>query len=91
MRIVFSIIALFISGQVVSQQSHQWAPDGKGYFSVKDNDIRFYSLSGGKDSIFLSAGELTPTGATSPIKIKSWTLSESQDQVLIYTNAKKVW
>jgi dipeptidyl-peptidase-4 len=91
MRIVFSIIALFISGQVVSQQSHQWAPDGKGYFSVKDNDIRYYSLAGGKDSIFLSAGELTPTGTTSPIKVKSWSLSESQDQVLVYTNAKKVW
>ncbi|MCU0385297.1 MAG: S9 family peptidase [Flavihumibacter sp.] len=91
MRIVFSIIALFLSGHVVSQQSPQWSPDGKGYFSVKDNDIRYYSLSGGKDSIFLSAGELTPTGATSPIKIKSWSLSESQDQVLIYTNAKKVW
>lgn len=91
MRIFFPIIALFISGQVISQQSHRWAPDGKGYFSVKDNDIRYYSLSGGKDSIFLSAGELTPTGTTSPIKIKSWSLSESQDQVLLYTNAKKVW
>lgn len=91
MRIFFSILALFISGFVVSQQSYQWAPDGKGYYSIKDDDIRYYSLSGGKDSIFISAGDLTPTGATSPIKVKSWSLSDAQDQVLFYTNAKKVW
>lgn len=91
MRILFSVLVLLISGYVFSQGGHQWAPDGKGYFTIKENDIRYHSLSGGKDSIFISATNLFPTGAVSPIEIKSFSLSVSQDKVLLYTNAQKVW
>lgn len=91
MRFVFFILASVYSCLGVSQQPLQWAPDGKGYFIQKDKDIRYHSLADAKDSVFLSAADLTPAGAASPLSINSWSFSESQDQVLLYANAKKVW
>lgn len=91
MRIVLLITALFVSNFVAAQGGIQWAPDGSGYFSREEDAIQYHALSGGKDSVFLSAAQLTPAGATAPIAIKSWSLSELQDKVLLFTNAKKVW
>ncbi|WP_290792960.1 S9 family peptidase [Flavihumibacter sp. UBA7668] len=91
MRIVLLISALFVSYFVTAQGGIHWTPDGSGYFSREKDAIRYHSLSGGKDSVFLSAAQLTPAGATAPLALKSWSLSELQDKVLLFTNAKKVW
>ncbi|HEY8398075.1 MAG TPA: DPP IV N-terminal domain-containing protein, partial [Flavihumibacter sp.] len=69
----------------------RWAADGKGYYRVEENSIRFRSLPDGKDSVMLSSAQLVPPGATNPIEIREWTFSEGGDMILLFTNAKRVW
>ncbi len=91
MRSYFVVALVLFFSQSNAQQGHHWSTDGKGYFQTKDNDIRYFSLSGKDDSVYLAATELVPAGANQPIQIISWSSSPQQDKILLYTNAKKVW
>ncbi len=91
MRIFLLFTVLMVAGVADAQGPLQWTPDGNGYFRRNKNEIQYYSLTGAKDSVFLRAAQLTPEGAAAPLIIKSWSLSEQQDKVLLFTNTKKVW
>lgn len=83
------IVVVFVKPS--QAQITTWAPDGKGYFTLQQNTIRFHSLTGGKDSVLLSPEQLIPVGEHSPIQIKEWKLAGQQDKILLFTNAQKVW
>ncbi|WP_290707800.1 hypothetical protein, partial [Flavihumibacter sp. CACIAM 22H1] len=85
MRIFLLFTVLMVAGVANAQGPLQWTPDGNGYFRRNKNEIQYYSLTGAKDSVFLRAAQLTPEGAAAPLVIKSWSLSEQQDKVLLFT------
>ncbi|GLX83389.1 S9 family peptidase [Thalassotalea eurytherma] len=85
----------------------RWLKDGSGYTAIENSTITTTTESGeeqaiGKDiavykpdtlarSVLVSASELTPEGAESPLTIDDYIWSEDRHKLLIYTNSKKVW
>ena len=61
------------------------AAGGKGV------DIVAYDTATGKRSVQISAAQLTPAGARGPLDILEYSWSPDGKQLLVFTNAKKVW
>jgi dipeptidyl-peptidase-4 len=61
------------------------AAGGKGV------DIVAYDTATGRRSVQISAAQLTPAGARGPLDILEYSWSPDGKQLLVFTNAKKVW
>jgi len=74
-----------------------WENDGSFYTILepsadgKGMDIVAYETATGKRSVQVSAAQLTPAGAKTPIEIEEYSWSADGTKLLIFTNAKKVW
>ena len=67
-----------------------WAPDGKSYYDIEDNEIFEYSLPDNTKQLLVGSDMLTiPGGESLDVRAFYWSLDGSK--VLIYTNSKKVW
>jgi dipeptidyl-peptidase-4 len=70
----------------------QWTKDGYGYLKTeKDAIVQFDARKPGQALTILSAQQLTPAGASAPLKVRRFSLSEDGKQVLLNTNTQKVW
>ncbi|MDW3196554.1 MAG: DPP IV N-terminal domain-containing protein [Cytophagales bacterium] len=78
------------------QRPATWIEEGNAFIIIERNDqgqnemIR-YSSSNAERSIFLSSVQLTPNGQSTPLRIESFSLSNDESKVLIFTNSKRVW
>ncbi len=89
-RITFLIFSSFqLFAQIPS--TFQWLPDGSGFRDVEEGQIIEVALPSQQQKVIVSKEMLTPKGADAPLALKSYTMSQKGDKVLIYTNAKKVW
>ncbi|HEX9004931.1 MAG TPA: DPP IV N-terminal domain-containing protein, partial [Blastocatellia bacterium] len=77
---------------------HQWQADGSGYMMLEPSaarenalDIVRYDAASGAKTILVSAQNLTPPGAQSPLTIEEFTLSADNSRLLIFTNSARVW
>src|SRR5215813_7766417 len=77
---------------------HQWQADGSGYLMLEPSaaakdalDIVRYDAATGAKTVLVSAGNLTPPGASSPLTIEEFTLSADNQRLLIFTNSQRVW
>lgn len=77
---------------------HQWQADGSGYLMLEPSaarenalDIVRYDAASGAKTILVSAQNLTPPGAQSPLTIEEFTLSADNSRLLIFTNSARVW
>lgn len=91
----FSILALFLWSATSSlaqiPDNFQWLPNGAGYRDFENGSIVETQLPGKTTKTIVTSTQLTPLGATKPLAVRSYTLSEKGDKVLIYTNSKRVW
>lgn len=55
------------------------------------HDIVRYQAKDGSRDILVTARELTPLGAKTPLTIEDYQWSDDQKKLLIYTNSVKVW
>ncbi len=85
------LILLIFLPCLINAQSIRWAKDGNAYFKIEAGEVSKYALPGNSKTTFLSKTDLTPSGQTESLKVRSFTLSDDGTQVLIYTNTKKVW
>jgi len=85
----------------------RWLTDGSGYTAIEKSAVTNLDENGkeqsvGKDivvydpetlarKILVSAKQLTPEGAEKPLSIDNYIWSDDRNQLLIYTNSKKVW
>lgn len=83
------VVLGLLSGQLAAQ-SIQWAPDGKSYFKIEQDQIIQFTLPEQTRTVLVSAKDLTPANKT-PLKIRSFQFSKEGKQVLIYTNTRPVW
>src|SRR5262249_12990336 len=72
---------------------HQWQSDGGGYLMLEPTaagkgglDIVRYDAATGAKTILVSAQNLTPPGASSPLVIEEFTLSGHNQRLLTFTN-----
>lgn len=77
---------------------HQWQADGSGYLMLEPSaagkgglDLVRYDAGSGAKTILVSAQNLTPPGAQSPLTIEEFTLSADNSRLLIFTNSARVW
>ena len=62
-------------------------PDRAGEVSV----VKYDSATGAKREVLISAAQLTPAGAPSPLEIEDLAWSPDSQRVLVFTNTRRVW
>ena len=78
------------------QPTINWISNGDAYVITKMNEkhqaeLVKYETASGKKSVLLSAADLTPEGASHPIAISNFSMSDDESKILIFTNTKRVW
>jgi dipeptidyl-peptidase-4 len=76
----------------------RWLDEGERYTVLEDSaakpgaqDLVAYDTATGKRSILVSAEKLIPAGQSSPLRIDGYQWSTDGGQLLIFTNAQRVW
>jgi len=74
-----------------SQRDIKWGKDGKSYYSKENNSIVKFTLPAFEKTTIITAQQLTPSGNNKPLSVENFSFSEDGQQLLIYTNSKRVW
>ena len=79
-----------------SARQIKWHVDGNGYTTLEPaaaggDDIVLHDLVRGEQRILVAASQLVPDGQDTPLDVQGYTWSPDRQQVLIYTNSKRVW
>jgi dipeptidyl-peptidase-4 len=77
--------------QAQSGKSTKWSSNGQAIYSAENAAIVATSLKDGQQQVKVPAAQLTPPGGSQPLEIKDFSFSADEQQLLIYTNSKKVW
>jgi dipeptidyl-peptidase 4 len=90
--------AMFNKGEFWGKQVQlAWENGGDSYTILEPSpdkrsvDIVAYETATGKRTVQVSAAQLTPSGATAPLRIEDYSWSADGKKLLIFTNARKVW
>ncbi|WP_126243661.1 S9 family peptidase [Chitinophaga rhizosphaerae] len=90
MRYFLLIFALAVSLGSMAQDV-KWNKAGDAFYLENDGNIVSIQLPGRQSTTLVPASALTPAGASAPLTVKSFRFSDDEKQLLIYTNAKRVW
>ena len=94
MRYRTYLTALFASlllVAVTSAQQMKWAKDGSSYYRAEAGAIVKYSLPQNSKTVLIAKDRLVPAGQARSIGIRNFIFSADEQQLLIYTNTKRVW
>ena len=76
----------------------RWLKSGDAYSKIEPSttvkggtDLVSYDAATNNRTVLISAEKLVPQGATEPLRINGYEWSTDNQQMLIYTNSKKVW
>lgn len=78
------------------QSPATWIEEGDAFIIIESNDqgeneMMRYRSSDAERSTFLSSAQLTPAGESEPLNIESFSMSNDESKVLVFTNSKRVW
>lgn len=91
-RICFVLFALLFAGALNSfAQQIKWAKDGSSYYRTEGGEIVKYSLPQNNKTVVVPKAKLQAPGQSKTLGIRKFIFSDDEQQVLIYTNTKKVW
>jgi dipeptidyl-peptidase-4 len=86
----FLIILLFAVQYLAAQGQIKWDADGNTYTSLVKNAIIRVNPKTEAETVIITAEQLTPTGAPA-LKAQSYTFSNDNNKLLVFTNTKRVW
>lgn len=76
----------------------RWLAKGAAYTTLERSgetnggqDLVRYDVATGDRSILVPAARLIPPGDTAPLQVESYSWSEDERQLLVFTNSKPVW
>jgi len=75
----------------------RWLEDGSAYTTLEPasdgggQDIVRYDVESGRREVMVSARQLTPPGAESPLDIENYAWSPDGRMLLVFTNTRPVW
>ena len=76
----------------------QWFDSGYSYTKLEQSeklefgkDVVKYDVQSGDREVIVPAVELIPEGESEPLEISSYSFTDNQEKLLIFTNTKKVW
>lgn len=85
---LFLLSSLFTYAQ---PQGITWTKDGKGYYGMEEERIVKYVLPSFSTRVMVDLKTLAPAIRSQISEPHSIAVSEDENKVLLYTNAKKVW
>jgi dipeptidyl-peptidase 4 len=87
---IFSVTILFTL-MIKGQGGITWAKDGSTYFKIENGELNQYTLPGNTKATVVSKSMLKPSGSDKSLTLRSFSFSNDQNLMLVYTNTKKVW
>ncbi|MDQ7947902.1 MAG: S9 family peptidase [Pedobacter sp.] len=94
-NLLIALAALIIlgSGNVKAQGrgAINWTKDGNSYYQNSGGEIITITLPKNERKTVISRQLLTPAGASNPLAVRSFQLTDDGSKALIYTNTKRVW
>ncbi|WP_461791735.1 S9 family peptidase [Pedobacter sp.] len=75
----------------VKAQNITWTKDGNSYLQNSGGEIVKVTLPKGDRTTIVSRDLLNPANGGTPIRVRSFQLSDDGSKALIFTNSKKVW
>jgi dipeptidyl-peptidase 4 len=77
----------------------QWMEGGAAYVLVEPTPdregevtvVRYDSATGARRDVLITAAQLTPEGARSPLDVEELSWSADTQRVLVFTNTRRVW
>jgi dipeptidyl-peptidase-4 len=88
--IVCICLSFFALQPVQAQGGMRWAKDGNSYYSVEAGQLVQVALPQNTKTVLLTKEQLTPAGQK-PLSFRSFSFSEDDKKILLFTNTKKVW
>ncbi|WAC40260.1 S9 family peptidase [Pedobacter sp. SL55] len=90
--IAFTLASLLgISFAKAQRGGINWTKDGSSYYQNTGGEIITITLPKNERKTIVSSALLTPQNATSPLRVRSFQLTDDGSKALIYTNTKRVW
>jgi dipeptidyl-peptidase-4 len=75
----------------------QWQANGSGYLALEPSanreitEIVRYDATTGERSILVPAAKLTPSSASTALRLEDFQLSQDEQKILLFTNSARVW
>jgi dipeptidyl-peptidase-4 len=94
MKIFKVLFFLALAVQIAVAQGGRginWTPDGNAYYRIEGSEISKYTLPSMQKTVIVTPQQLTPKGASEPLKVRSFQHSADDRKILIYTNTQRVW
>ncbi|MEO6315697.1 MAG: S9 family peptidase [Chitinophagaceae bacterium] len=96
MRYKMKVLAMAIGTSVFLftnsfAQDIKWAVNGSSYYQSENGNIVLYSLAQNSKTVVVAKEKLVVSGQAKNIAVRDFSLSADEQQLLIYTNTKKVW
>jgi dipeptidyl-peptidase-4 len=88
-KLFFSLVTLTLALAALAQP--RWTADGNGYYKMEDGELVQYVLPSASKSTLVSKSDLTPKGTSQPLSVNNFLFSADQQQILFYTNSRRVW
>jgi dipeptidyl-peptidase 4 len=88
-KLFFSLVTLTLAFAALAQP--RWTADGNGYYKMEDGELVQYVLPSASKSTLVSKSDLTPKGTSQPLSVNNFMFSADQQQILFYTNSRRVW
>lgn len=91
-RLSLLSVLIFICFHLAAQPSAiKWSTTSDSYLKIDQGELVETLLPSNEKKIIVSKQQLTPSSETKPLSISSYSFSNDQNQVLIFTNTKRVW
>ncbi|GAA4442923.1 S9 family peptidase [Pontibacter saemangeumensis] len=68
-----------------------WLKAGDAYAQQEEGNIIRHKLPSQEKQVILAKEKLVPAGKSEPLKVRSFSFSEDEQKLLLYTNTVKVW
>jgi dipeptidyl-peptidase-4 len=90
----FILVAVLIAFSVDATSQRfgiKWSDEGDSYYRIINNEIIKYTLPDNTPTTLISREKLTPVNSAGPLTINFFSINEKSGQVLLMTNATRVW
>ncbi|MBS1666025.1 MAG: DPP IV N-terminal domain-containing protein [Bacteroidetes bacterium] len=94
-RLFFFFTVIFIHFSIIGFAQFgdrlEWSKDGNSFYTASKDGILQYYVKEHNKTLLVPNDKLVPAGQGRPLDIRSLKFSNDGQQILIFTNTKKVW
>lgn len=88
---LFLLLCLVVTGVGAKAQQLKWNRAGDAFYQRQNGAIYAISAANGQRTELVTAGALTPAGASEPLPGRQFTFTPDEKGLLVFTNTQRVW